>query len=352
MLRPTKTRLLATAAGGCLAAALAACSSTTASGTSSAPEPSSTSTEATASASHRPLKLAFFAVDANNTYSQATLEGIKEVADDAGATVTVFDGKFDVPTQLSQIESAITAGDFDGLIIHPVDGNSLVGAVTDAIAAGVSVGTTNGPIGPAWDTTQAQVPGLAASVFTPAPTVGKTLADLTVDACGSADPCNVAYLMGSAKYGLDTNQKIGFDAEIAKHPEIDVVTTLEGQYSADGAYTAVQNALQAHPDLTVITTNSDGMAQGAEKAIKAAGSSAKLIGNGGSQIAADGIKAGTWYGSSILLPKTEGELVAKGVIQDAEGGGPTQGQDATAQSPVGLFLTAQTLPNFTPEWNG
>lgn len=333
----THSRRLSVIAVGCLAAAtLAACGSNG--------DDASTGSD--------DVSLAFFAVDATNTYSQATLDGIREVAKSSNASVTVFDGKFDVPTQLSQIESAIASGKYDGFIIHPVDGNALVKTVEDAIEADIAVGTTNGPIGPEWDTTAAQVDGLAASVFTPAPEVGRNLAKLSAEACADADPCQVAYLMGSPKYGLDANQKLGFDEEIAKHPAVKVVAVLEGEYSADQAYTATQNALQANPDLDVLVSNSDGMVQGAAKAVEQADASVALIGNGGSQIAYLGIEDGTWYGSTVLLPTSEGRLVAEGVIKAATGGGVSDGRDAVQDSPIGPSLTAKNAAQFTPEWDG
>ena len=57
-----------------------------------------------------PVSLAFFMASAANSYAQAQLEGVKEVAAAMNATVDTFDGQFDSQRQYSQLQDAIASG--------------------------------------------------------------------------------------------------------------------------------------------------------------------------------------------------------------------------------------------------
>jgi ribose transport system substrate-binding protein len=64
-----------------------------------------------------PVNLAFFMASAANSYAQAQLEGVEEVAASMNATIDTFDGQFDSQRQYSQLQDAIASGQFDGFIV-------------------------------------------------------------------------------------------------------------------------------------------------------------------------------------------------------------------------------------------
>ena len=61
---------------------------------------------ATPVAAGPPVSLAFFMASAANSYAQAQLEGVEEVAASMNATVDTFDGQFDSQRQYSQLQDA------------------------------------------------------------------------------------------------------------------------------------------------------------------------------------------------------------------------------------------------------
>ncbi|MGH2617409.1 MAG: hypothetical protein ACRDJC_19420, partial [Thermomicrobiales bacterium] len=61
-------------------------------------------------AEQEPVSLAFFMAAAANSYAQAQLEGVQEVAEGLNATVATFDGQFDSQAQYSQLQDAIASG--------------------------------------------------------------------------------------------------------------------------------------------------------------------------------------------------------------------------------------------------
>src|SRR5262245_59888523 len=69
---------------------------------------------ATPVAAGPPVSLSFFMASAANSYAQAQLEGVEEVAKRMNATVDTFDGQFDSQRQYSQLQDAIASAQFDG----------------------------------------------------------------------------------------------------------------------------------------------------------------------------------------------------------------------------------------------
>jgi len=100
---------------------------------------------ATPVAAGPPVALAFFMASAANSYAQAQLEGVQDVAKRMNATVDTFDGQFDSQKQYSQLQDAIASGHYDGFIVSPNDGNALAPVIEEAIADGIVVGCVLAP---------------------------------------------------------------------------------------------------------------------------------------------------------------------------------------------------------------
>ena len=61
-------------------------------------------------------KIAFFGFASANSFAQATYAGIKEEAAKQGVQVKFFDPNFDSAKQVSQIQNAITTGEYQAFI--------------------------------------------------------------------------------------------------------------------------------------------------------------------------------------------------------------------------------------------
>jgi ribose transport system substrate-binding protein len=96
-----------------------------------------------------------------------------------------------------------------------------------------------------------------------------------------------------------------------------VISNLIGGYTADSGRTAMQNLLQAHPEVNVVV----GSAQAIEGATPlAAGKKIAFVGNGASTQAYEAVQAGTWYGTYSLPEKKEGAKAAELGLTAARGG--------------------------------
>ncbi|CAN5849963.1 ABC transporter substrate-binding protein [soil metagenome] len=301
-----------------------------------------------------PVRIAYFSFAASNTYSQATLEGIEQVAEESGATVQAFDGGFDATVQVNAIQDALASGGFDAFIISSNDGNAVVPQVEAAIAAGIVVVATFTPIGPDLTTLEPQIDGVTATVGPPLVSNGEWFARLIVDACADRDPCQAAFMPGLSTLPLDAVRVTAMQAVLAEHPAVDLVAVVDGGYLADPAYQATQDILSAYPDIDVIATGGDQMTIGAELAVQDAGLADEiaLIGNGASRPGVQAVRKGRWFGTYVNVPVQEGRTAADLAIRAVRGETVPSAVDEETLSPIGPVATLETVGDFEGEWEG
>lgn len=292
-------------------------------------------------------KIAFFGFASANSFAQATYAGIKEEAAKQGVQVKFFDPNFDSAKQVSQIQNAITTGEYQAFIVQANDGNAVVAPIREAIDEGITVVGEFTPIGTKYDTIEPQVPGLI-FVGEPPTENGTALGELGVDACKGTDPCNVAYLEGFKALPLDNARTDAVKAALGKAANVKLVASVEGGYTQDTGLKAAQNVLQAHPDVNVMIGSSQAIA-GAEQAVKDAGAKVKLIGNGGSRQAVAAVKSGRWFATYVIAEKSAGAKATELAIKKAKGEDvPASFDTRTLQEPKG---TKQSLGDFEGQYD-
>lgn len=301
------------------------------------------------------VRVAFFASSLANTYVPAQLAGAKSAAERHGGSVSAFDALYNATKQVAQVQDAITSKKFNVFVISAVDGNALVPQIRRAIAAGIKVACISAPCGPNLATLKPQVKGLTIHVGHSFARSGQQLGEEMIAACGNRNPCKVAFLPGLFSYPADKIRTQSLHATLRNHPSIHIVSEQEGKYIAESARAAMQNILQAHKDLNVAATTGDQMAFGIERAVKAAGLSrdVRIIGNGASAVGIAAVKAGRWYATLVLLPRTEGRTATDYAIRAARGAtGLPSSVDTEKLSPIGPVATKATVKGFKPEWRG
>jgi ribose transport system substrate-binding protein len=263
--------------------------------------------------------IAFFGFAAANSFAQATWAGIQQTAKQDGVTAKFFDPNFSPQTQVSQIEDAITTGQYQVFVIQANDGNAVVPAVERAIKKGITVVGEFTPIGTNYASIAPQVPGL---IFVgEAPVVnGQNLGKLGIQACAGLNPCKLAYLQGDEALPLDVARTKAVLQTLKTASNVQVVADPQGGYTQATGLKAGQDVLSAHPDVNVIIGSSQAI-EGAELAVKKAGKlgKIKLIGNGGSCQAIAGVLNGSWFASYIIAERSSGAKAAQLGIESAEG---------------------------------
>jgi ribose transport system substrate-binding protein len=282
-----------------------------------------TGTSASASSgcgpNHKVKSVAFFGFAASNSFAQATWKGVQQAARACGATAKFFDPNFIAQTQVNQMEDAITTGQYQVFVVQANDGLAVVPAVERAIRQGITVVGEFTQIGSRYDTIQPQVPGL---IFVGEGSVqnGKALGQLGIEACKGLNPCKVAYFQGFKTLPLDNARTAAVMQTLKTASNVQVVASPQGGYTPSTGLAAAQDVLSAHPDVNVIIGSSQAI-EGAQLALKRAGKlgKIKLIGNGGSCQAIQGVLSGTWFASYIVAERSDGEIATKFGIQAANG---------------------------------
>lgn len=305
------------------------------------------------------VRIAVLLSSTANTYEQADLKGVRAAAAKfGGKVVKVFDANFDASKQSTQVEDAITAKQYDAFVILPQAGNVIVPQVKDAIKAGIKVVCLLSPCGSNQQSNARQIPGYVTTVGYQFAENGTDIARAIVAACGSLNPCKVAYEPGLLSFSTEKFRTDGITAYLKKHPNVKIVAQQEGKYLANTGRSAMENILQAHPDVNVAASSGDQMTLGMEQAVKSAGltSKVKLIGNGASVPGVAAVAAGRWYATVANLPYTEGYLGAKYAIMAAKGTPLSKIPpfvDDLKYSKVGTtIITKANAKKFKAEWAG
>jgi ribose transport system substrate-binding protein len=284
----------------------------------SKPDTSAAGSAASAAPADKKLSIGFFGFAKANSFAQATWAGIQEYANANNAEATFLDSNFDGPTQVNQLQDAVTSKRYDVVIVQANDGTAMVNPVKQAIAAGITVVVEFTPVGGKYDTADPQVPGTI-NIIDPPTVNGDGLAKLGIDACksaGAATGCKVAYLQGFANYPLDTARTKAAADALKAGGAAEVISNFVGGYTPDTGRAAMQNLLQAHPDVNVVIGSSQAL-EGATPL--ASGKKITFVGNGGSTQAYGFVNDGTWYGVYSVPEKKSGAKAAELGLAKARG---------------------------------
>jgi len=325
-------------------AASSAASSSTAASTAAA-------TSSTTSSSGKHVTIAYLSFAVANTYDAPMLSAAKSVANADNATVKVFDANNNPATQYSQLQDAITSGNYQGIITQPITSTNLIPLVQQAISKGIKVVNIDQILGPKLDTFQKQVQGLSGNVTFVPTELGNKFGALVVQACKASNlnPCNVGYLYDIKASALDVALRSGFDQAIKADPSVKIVAEGQDFFTPAMGLKAVQDMLQANPDINLIAGSDQGI-EGAQQANTT--KKIVLVGYGGSAAGISGVKSGKWFGTVQQTPATEGKLGMQQVIAAAQNGTNAAAVDPLASLPNGGTILKSNVSQFTPEWPG
>ena len=298
--------------------------------------------------------VAYLSYGVANSYDAPMLAAAKAVASADGIKLVVFDSQTSYTTQVSQLQTVVSSGQYQGIIIQPIYGAALIPGVKAAIKKGIKVVNIDQILGSKYTTDQIQVPGLAGNIVFFPSKIGTQLAKLANTACASANPCKVALIHNYTGYEPDAAITAAFKAQMAMYPHDSLVAEQDGLYQPSVSLGLVQNILTANSDLNVIV-GADQNCEGAQSALTtASNTSVKLVCYGGSQYGVAQLQSGTgpWTADVLQMPATEG---SQGMIAMAKA--LTTGKSQGSKNPVaGLpgagVLTPANAKGFFGEWPG
>jgi len=240
-----------------------------------------------------------------------TAEGTKQ----GFATIVVSADK-DVARQGNQIKDFIVSK-AAAIVLSPCDSKSIIPVIREANAAGIPVFTVDIPC---------NEPGvmIATQVATDNEGGGREAGLAMIEALGEAGG-KIAVLHFKQAESCQLRVK-GFRAAIDAHnaaapAKIDIVTELESNAAKDTGYKAMEDALQAFPDLRGVFAINDPAALGARAALEKAGKAdqVKIVGFDGQPEGKQAIRDGKIYADPIQFPDKMGTQTVEAIVRWSRG---------------------------------
>lgn len=269
----------------------------------------------------------FFIEIADNLRAEAARHGYE---------VVVVSGDFDATRQDHQVQDFV-ARKMDAIVLSPCDSKAVGQSIRAANAAGVPVFTVDiACLDPG-----AQV---VAHVATDNYAGGRQAAAAVVEALGGR----------GGKVGVLDYKEVescilrvkGFKDALAEHNrpgagKIEIVAELPGGGTRDRGYKAMEDMLQAHPDLAAVFAINDLSALGARAALEKAGRAdrVKLVGFDGQPEGKKAIGEGKIYADPIQYPDRIGRTAAALIARYFDG----EEVEREVLIPTGLYRKADAV---------
>jgi ribose transport system substrate-binding protein len=222
----------------------------------------------------------------------------------------------DVARQGNQIKDFLVAK-VAAIVLSPCDSKSIVPVIREANAAGIPVFTVDIPCDEPGVTIATQV---ATDNFGGGREAALAMIEMLGDTGGK-----VAVLHFKQAESCQLRVK-GFREAIDAHnaqggPKIDIVTELESGAARDGGAKALDDALQAFPDLRGVFAINDPAALGARAALEKAGKTGQvgIIGFDGQPEGREAIRAGKIYADPIQFPDRMGVEIVTAIVRWSRG---------------------------------
>ncbi len=294
-----KWRLAAIAS---VALLLSACGAST--GSDSGSQPSAPETPA----GQEQIVIGFAQATQQSPFYVALGDGVRAAAEAAGAQLIYVDANGDIAKQNNDIEDLITQG-VDALLINPVDPQGIAPSLASAAAAGIPVITVD-----------RFAEGAIAHIGRDNVAMGRLVGDAVLVALGDAGG-KILEIQGDAGGTVAMDRSAGFNAAFDGVNSVTVVQGPYAEYIRANAVVAMQDLLQAHPDVKAVYAHNDDMALGALQVLLENGRTDVLVsGVDGLMEAVEAIANGNQYvATSLNDPISLGAIAAQTAIKAAKG---------------------------------
>lgn len=304
------------------------------------------------------LNIAFFTIGSTNDYLVEQNKAVKEEAAKLGATVTTYDGNFEAPQQIDQIQSAISSEKFNAIIANPVDPElecNLLSKTAPSKNLPVSI-----MVGPLCDKGSSN----GASTWVPGTLnfVGGDGQPATLEAyfkkIAEANPGKheIALLVGPQNNPPSINAVDAMKAVLAKYPNLSLAATYYTDYSSQQGFQDTQTLLQSHPKVDIIVNSYAEITVGELAALGQAGDvgKVKLYDKGGDSYDVTQMENGRLAMDLPQYPVSNGKAAVDSLYLATEGKPVPRylGNDGLPLTEGPAYLTPQDLKQFVPQYKG
>lgn len=296
-------------------------------------------------------------LQAGKTYSSSAAQGkiAEKVADELGIDVDVFYSNLDPATELQTFNTAITSGKYTGIAVHPVNNQLCKTAPQSAIKSDTIIAIFGAPL-------CGNPSGAGKELWTPGTVTyiggqngrGATVGLLDSAAEIASGPQKVLLVVGNEGNAAVTSFLDGWEDFSNKNSDWELVDTVYTDWTAPGAFSATQNALQGRKDVTVVVTPFVDISSGVVKAVEAQGLDDKIKifeQSGGSKVSVDLLQEGKISGSLPLYPASQTRKALEEMVASAKGEEVPRyiGGDGDPNA-LSRVLTHDDLGDYTPQY--
>ena len=281
-------------------------------------------------------------------FAAAIAKGFADAAAKAGSSAVILDAKGDVQKQANDVDDLI-AQDVAGIALMPLDLVVAQSWVRRANSAGVPIAAVAALVGdPKTRRIDDVYPGLVALASQDEVAAGGAAGRLAAQWLPGDRRGRIAIIEGAAGFPEVEQRARGFKEALDKAGiKYTIVASQPGDWTSEGGEAACQNILAAHPDVDLFYNEADDMVIGCARAVRAAGSNAKLIGVGGSKLAIASIKAGAVDGTVCFKPEALG-AIAFAALRD--GANPDPGDGGRFRTYPIPAVTRATVSQCVGQW--
>ena len=241
---------------------------------------------------------------------------IRDEAANHGYKTILVSGDYDVSKQKNQISDFIVQG-VDAIIVAPVDSKGIVTAIKEANEAGIPVFTSDLAV-------ISDEVDIVSHVATDNYQAGRVAGQAMIEALGGSSG-NIGILDFAQAESVILRVR-GFLDELNEYHEetgvkIEVVSRLPGGASRDISFRAMEDMIQAHPDLVGVFAINDPSALGAVAALEKANrlEAVKIISVDGQPEGRKAIKEGKIYADAIQHPLLIAQKTVEMLVQYMNG---------------------------------
>jgi ribose transport system substrate-binding protein len=281
-----------------------------------------------------PLRFGLSSAGLSYPFAAAIAEGFEQEAAGAGVQAIVLDAQGKVQKQANDLDDLLSER-VAGIALMPLDSVIAQSWVDRASAAGIPVVAVGSQVGdPNRRPLRDVYPKLTALVTQDEILAGQEAGRLAAGLLPRGRVARIAIIEGAPGFPEVLQRAEGFRQGLdSAHARYRIVASQPGNWTADDADTACQNILAAHPEVDLFFNEADDMAVGCARAVRSAGSHARLVGIGGSRLAIVSLQAGRIDGTVCYEPRELGALAFDALYGDVTGRKPLHAAFITYRTP-------------------
>ncbi|NIF56054.1 sugar ABC transporter substrate-binding protein [Burkholderia sp. Ax-1724] len=294
------------------------------------------------------ITLGYVSAGMQYPFNVAAARGFEAAAKAAGVKTIVLDAKTSVEKQGNAVDDLI-AQKIDGIAVLPIDAvvaQSWVDRATSHNIPFVAVATQIGD--PQKHAIGDVYPKLTALVASDEVHVGYDAAQIAAKLLPKDRTAKIAIVEGAPGYPTVWQTTKGFKEGLDKAGiKYQIVASQPTDWTPEQGESVCQNILTAHPDVDLFFNQADDMVIGCARAVRAAGSHAKLVSRGGSKLGINAVKVGDVDGTVCIQPEKMGELAFKALYAAVKNQNGQKAKFVDVDTPE---VTKATLSSCVPEW--